>query len=78
MPITDNTLQATLDISSLNTNIPHSEGMDVVCVNAKYTMGQNLQFPEPVKGINTTHFRREFFQICWKTIRTNSRHRNGN
>ena len=41
-PITDNTLLATLGVSSLYTNIPHSEGMDIVCRQYEIHYG-----PEP-------------------------------
>ena len=48
-PITDNTLLATLDVSSLYTNIPHSEGMDVVC--RQYEIHYGPEPPIPVSQL---------------------------
>ena len=47
--ITDNTLQATLDVSSLYTNIPHSERMDVVC--RQYEIHYGSEPPIPVSQL---------------------------
>ena len=41
MQIPDNVVLATLDVSSLYTNVPQEERIDVVCAITKITMSRN-------------------------------------
>ena len=47
--ITDNTLLATLNVSSLYTDIRHSEGMDIVC--RQYEIHYGPEPPIPVSQL---------------------------
>ena len=41
---------ATLDVSSLYTNIPQTEGIDYICHNTKITISIIYQFPQMIYG----------------------------
>ena len=73
--IPDDVILATLDVSSLYTNIPQSEGIDVICRHYEDHYEQKLPIPtnDLRELMRLKKKERKFFQIQRKTFLTNSR-----
>ena len=65
MHISNNVVLGTLDVSYLYTNIPQTEGIDIInfAIIMKSAMSIICQFPQMITGTFTAHTRRELFQI---------------
>ena len=61
--ISNNVVLATLDVSYLYTNIPQTEGIDIICHHYDIIMSIICQFPQTITGTFTAHTRTELFQI---------------
>ena len=72
--IPDNVVLATLDVSSLYTNIPQEEGIDVVCryYEDHYEHTEITYTDKRFTATNAAHTSRKLFQVQWKTLRTNT------
>ena len=64
MHILDDVALATLDVGSFYTNIPQTEGIDVICRHYEDHYEHNLPISHKrLTGTFTAHTRREFFQV---------------
>ena len=62
--ISNDVVLATLDVSYLTTNIPQTEGIDIICHHYEKQYEHNLPIPtNMIMGTFTAHTRRELFQI---------------